>query len=60
MAEGNAPEHLEDMGSCRTLGQPSVSSLELVEDGVVHVLEHQVQTSLAPEELDEVDEILMP
>lgn len=36
---------------------PSGMAVQLVEDGVVAVLEHQVELALAPEHLHQVDQV---
>ena len=59
MAEGNAAKHLKDVCPRCLLVQPAVRGLQLVQNGVVHVLEHQVKATLAAEKLDQVYQVLM-
>jgi hypothetical protein len=42
------------------IGQAFGELFQLVQDGVIHVLKHEVQLALAPEHLDQVDNVLMP
>ena len=59
VAERDAPQHLEYMCPGGLFRQPALRPLQLVQDGVVDVLEHEVQATLAPEELDQVYQVFV-
>ena len=52
MTELNGSDDLKDMFPGHLLLQTTGVLLQLLQDGVVHILEHQVQLPLPPEHLD--------
>ena len=59
VAELDAPEDLEDVAAGLVDAQPLGILLQLLQDGMVDVLEHQEQLSPPPKHLDQIDEVLM-
>ena len=59
VAELDAPEYLEDVAARLFDAQPLGILLELLQDGVVDVLEDQEQLPPPPKHLDQIDEVLM-
>ena len=59
VAELDGADDLEEKAAGSGLVEPGRVALELVEDRVVHVFEHEVQPPLAPEHLKQVDEVFV-
>ena len=59
VAELDAPEDLEDVAAGLVDAQPLGILLQLLQDGVVDVLEDQKQLAPPPKHLDQVDQVLM-
>ena len=59
MAEVDAPEDLEDVAAGLVEAEPLGVLLELLQDGVVDILEDQEQLAPPPKHLDQVDQVLV-
>ena len=60
VAEIDALQHLPHAAPHHVLVQAVGVALKLIQDGVVHELKDQVQALLAAEDLNQVDQILVP
>ena len=59
MAELDSSENLEDVAPGLVLLESLGVLLQLLEHGVVNVLEHQVQLASTTKHLDQVDQVLV-
>lgn len=59
MAVVDPLEELVEMLLGGVLAEPAGRRLQLVQERVVQVLEHQVEATLAPEHLDHVHQVVM-
>ena len=59
VAEFDAPEDLEDVAAGLVEAEPLGVLLQLLQDGVVDVLEDQEQLAPPPKHLDQVDQVLV-
>ena len=59
MTELYSPEHLEHVASGLVLLEALGVLLQLLQDGVIHVLKHQVQLAPTTKHFDQVDQILV-
>ena len=59
MTKGNSSQDLENVSPGCGFAQTAICLLQFVQDGVVYVLENKIQATLAPEKLDQVNEVFM-
>ena len=60
VAELRSLQHLPENLATRGLVKPVGALFQFIEHGMVHELEHQVQTLLPPEHFYQVDQMVMP
>ena len=60
MTEVDASENLKDVLARRFFTQTTVVFLQFIQNCVVHVLKHQIETAFATEHLDHVHQVLVP
>lgn len=59
MAELDGAQHLEDVAPAGCAAQPARPLLQLVQHGVVHQLEDEVEAPPSPEHLQQADQVVV-